>query len=185
MVAGGEPAWVTVPVNRSFHGTREIREIEIDDARPWREKMLRTLEQSYARAPCFGEVFPLISELISNPAGRIAEHNEASIRVLSELLGLDPGRMLLSSDLDVDGAATERLIRLVQAAGGDTYLAGGGAEGYQEDDAFAAAGIELIPQNFEHPVYAQGAGEFVSGLSVVDALMHQGPAEAGRQLTRS
>jgi hypothetical protein len=31
-----KPAWVTVPVVRSYHGVRQIREMRIDEQRPWR-----------------------------------------------------------------------------------------------------------------------------------------------------
>jgi len=80
-----------------------------------------------------------------------------------------------SSEIGVDEQASEMLISLTRVAGCDAYMCGGGAEGYQEDTAFAAAGVGLIYQNFQHPVYPQiGAKEFVPGLSVIDALMNIG-----------
>jgi hypothetical protein len=89
---------------------------------------------------------------------------------------------VLSSSLQPSGAATDLLIELVRAVGGDVYLSGGGAAGYEEPDRFAAAGIELRPQAFAHPVYVQGKGEFVPGLSVLDPLLHLGPAGTRRLL---
>jgi hypothetical protein len=54
-------------------------------------------------------------------------------------------------------------------------LCGGGAEGYQENEKFSRAGVELIYQNFKHPVYPQiNSHEFIPGLSIVDALMNCG-----------
>ena len=38
-----------------------------------------------------------------------------------------------------------------------------------------AAGLDLIYQNFEHPLYQQvNAREFVPGLSIIDAMMNCG-----------
>ena len=54
-----------------------------------------------------------------------------------------------ASDLDVEGSATELLVAIVRSMGGGAYLAGGGAGGYQKDERFAEAGIEVIPQRFE------------------------------------
>ena len=59
-------------------------------------------------------------------------------------------------------------------------LSGGGAGGYQEDEAFDRAGIELLNQDFGHPAYPQTSAEPAVGLSVIDALMScgfQGTAE--------
>ena len=37
------------PVVRSYHGTRTIREMEIDESKPWRRTLLRTVEQATGR----------------------------------------------------------------------------------------------------------------------------------------
>ena len=48
---------------------------------------------------------------------------------------------------------------------------------------FARAGIALLYQDYSHPVYPQqGAGEFVPGLSVIDALMNCGIEGTGKLL---
>jgi WbqC-like protein family len=166
----GEPAWMTVPVVRSYHGVREIREMRIDEQAPWRRKLLKTIQVSYGRAPHKDEVIPLLSELIGNPTDELAEYNRLAIAELADRLGLTT-QLVLSSSLDVSGQATDRLIRLVKAVGGDAYLSGGGAAGYQEDEKFSEASIELVYQRFEPPTYPQRADAPVPGLSVIDALM--------------
>ena len=45
------------------------------------------------------------------------------------------------------------------------------------EDLWKTAGIELRYQDYQHPVYGQSGGDFVSHLSVVDALMFEGQAE--------
>jgi WbqC-like protein len=183
ITGGGRPGWVTAPVDRSYHGTRPISEIAIDDARPWRRTVLKTIAANYARAAHFAEVFPVVEELVGHPSRRLAELNETAIRRLAGEIGLPTGHIVLSSSLQPSGAATDLLIELVRAVGGDVYLSGGGAAGYEEPDRFAAAGIELRPQAFAHPVYSQGKGEFVPGLSVLDPLLHLGPAGTRRLLS--
>ena len=45
------------------------------------------------------------------------------------------------------------------------------------------AGLELIYQDFEHPVYEQtNTPEFVPGLSVIDALMNCGFVKTGEMI---
>ena len=182
LTGGDHPGWVTAPVDRSYHGTRPISEIAIDDAQPWRQKLLKTIAANYARAAHFEEGFAVVEELIGHPSRRLAELNEHAIRRVAGEIGLPTDHIVLSSSLEPAGSATDLLIELVRAVGGDVYLSGGGAEGYQEPDRFDAAGIELRMQAFEHPVYPQGGGEFMPGLSVIDPLLHLGPEGTRRLL---
>jgi hypothetical protein len=185
ILVNGEATWLTVPIDRAYHGTRSIREMRLrDDDGRWRETALKTLRSAYGRAPCFEAVFPELERLLRDPADELAGYNERAIRRLCELLGLETP-LVRASELEADGASTDLLVELVRAARGDAYLAGGGAEGYQEDEKFAAAGIELVRQDFVPPHYEQGGGEHVAGLSVVDALMHVGFDGVGRLLQRA
>ncbi|HXN92753.1 MAG TPA: WbqC family protein [Candidatus Sulfotelmatobacter sp.] len=174
VLVAGAPAWLTVPVVRAFHGTRAISEIEIDDRSPWRDKLLRTVELNYRRAPHFDAVYTWIAPLIKNQVKSLVELNVQAIRAATAALGLE-NVLVLSSSVNVQSRATDRLVELVRAVGGDAYLAGGGAQGYQEDHLFREAGISLVYQEFEHPKYPQhGASQFVPGLSIVDAFMNCG-----------
>lgn len=181
ILVNGSPAWLTAPIDRAYHGTRTIREMRLrDDDGRWRETALKTLRSAYGRAPCFEAVYPDIAPLLLAPGDELADYNERAIRRFCELLGLETP-LVRASQLEAQGAGTDLLVSLVRAAGGDAYLVGGGAGGYQEDEKFAAAGIELRPQNFTPSPYPQGAHEHVAGLSVVDALMHVG-AQATRAM---
>jgi hypothetical protein len=167
--------WLTVPVVRAYHGTRTCAEMAIDDAHPWRPQLLKTLRTYYSRAPFFARVFPVVEGLLENPTDRLAEFNVGAIRALAAAVQLDAAKMILGTTLPCDGKATDLLVSMVRAVGGTGYLCGGGAGGYQEDDKFAAAGLDLVYQHFRHPIYSQSnAREFLPGLSIVDALMNCG-----------
>ena len=185
LTGGGNAGWVTVPVDRSFHGTRAINEMRIDESRPWRTRLLRTIQMNYAAAPHFGTVFPLVEELVGNRVSDLSAYNENAIRALVRALGLGEGKLALSSELGVEGRPNEMLIDLVRAVGADAYLAGGGAAGYQQPERFREAGIELVDQRFSHPTYRQEGDTFIAGLSVVDALMSCGFEGTASLLGRS
>jgi hypothetical protein len=175
ILVNGQPVWCTLPIVRAYHGTRRISEMEINDSTSWRDKLLKTLQMNYNRAPFFKSVFPFLEELISQPTGSLAEYNIISIRSISQRLGLDTSKFIIGSTLNVTGAATELLISMVKAVGGTSYLCGGGAGGYQDDDLFDAHCIELVYQDFNHPTYLQiGADQFVPGLSIIDCLLNCG-----------
>lgn len=167
----GEARWITCPVRRMPLGSA-ISAARIDDDQPWRRKLLKTLEANYRRAPRYGAAMELLAPLIETPEEGLATFNIAAVTAIAAHLGLTT-RFVRQSALHHHGQATDLLISLVQAAGGDAYLAGGGAGGYQENEKFAAAGLRLVTQNFTPRPYGNSA-RFLPGLSVIDYLMHDG-----------
>ncbi len=183
LVLAGEARWTTAPIVRSVHGVRRYHEVQFQDGHPWREKLVRSLHANYARAVHFRACMSWLEPLILFEEPRLATYNAHAILAIARQLGLRTDHVRWSSALHVEGQATDMLIAVTRAVDGDRYLCGGGAEGYQQDSAFAAAGIALQYQQFTHPIYAQGKAEsFVSGLSVIDALMHLGTSGVGALL---
>jgi WbqC-like protein family len=174
VLVNGEPAWLTVPIDRGYHGVRTVRETLIGDASPWRTKLASTIALNYKRAKYFDDVFPVVEELLGVPTDRIAELNETGIRLFAARLELDASKLVRQSQLHVEGAGTDLLVNLCRALHADTYLSGDGAGGYLEPEKFAAAGLELREQRFTPPRHSQLADEYVPGLSIVDALMNCG-----------
>jgi len=167
----GQARWVTCPLRRMPLGS-SILVAEINDNQPWRVKFLKTLDANYRKAPCYDEVLIELEPLIKSPQTNLASFNIAAIKTIAARLGISTP-MVRQSELPHHGQATELLISLVKAAGGDAYLAGGGAGGYQQDDLFTAHGVRLEYQGFEPEVYGP-AKRFIPGLSVIDYLMYDG-----------
>jgi hypothetical protein len=171
----GSRQWLTIPIVRNYSGTRLINEMEINNLTRWREKMIKTININYRKAPFYSEVFPLISKLLSPEIVNLAKHNIRIIERLCDILEINIGKMLKASEIPSEGAATDLLISLVKQVGGNAYMCGGGAANYQEDEKFGLAGIKLVYQNFKHPEYSQfNSKTFVPGLSIIDALMNVG-----------
>lgn len=183
MLVGGEARWVTAPIRRSFHGVAAINEIEWADEQPWRKKLLKTLSANYGRAPFFDETMELLGPLVEWPEPNLSRFNIHAIKTLADTVGIRHGHAVASSQLQAQGAASNLLIAITQTVSGSAYMCGGGAAGYQEDEAFEKAGVKLMYQNFSHPSYHQvGSSDFVAGLSIVDALMNLGRGKVKKML---
>lgn len=175
LLLGGEPRWVTAPIQRPEHGVQRLDEVQWAP-QPWREKLLRTVRLQYGRAPFFAEAMALVEPLLAHPEQHVAAYNLHAIRAITAALGL-PARIVTASSFGVQSTSTQRLVDLVRAVGCNTYLAGGGAGGYQDDALFGTAGLDLKYQAFAHPEYPQhGAKDFVPGMSIIDVLMNCGLA---------
>jgi hypothetical protein len=167
----GQARWLTCPL-KHLRGGVPILAAEIDDSQPWRKKVVRTLEMNYRRATQFERAMEFLLPLLERRETNLAAFNIAAIRTIARHLGI-AARFVRQSEIDGQGQATERLISLVKAVGGSAYLAGGGAAGYQEDELFKIAGVDLIYQRFTPQAYGP-AERFLPGLSVIDYLMHDG-----------
>jgi hypothetical protein len=82
-----------------------------------------------------------------------------------------------ASAMGVAGNKSALLVQLCRALGATTYLSGPSGVDYLEEALFHAAGIDVIYEHFEHPIYPQrGRNQFVSHLSALDALANLGAA---------
>ncbi|MBG52065.1 MAG: wbmP [Rhodobiaceae bacterium] len=168
MNLGGDAKWVSCPVKKAPLGTK-ISEVQISNETDWRGRLLRSLEESYHTADNFEAAQAVLEPLIRYEAEGISDFNKNAIMRISETLQLKT-HFVSQADLSLDTSSTNLLIDVCRAVGADTYLCGGGAGGYQDDDAFEAAGIELVYQNFRPRPYADLA-TFVPGLSIMDYLL--------------
>lgn len=64
------------------------------------------------------------------------------------------------------------------------YLSGVGARDYFVQELYDEAGVEVIWQDFQHPVYKQQFGDFIPYLSSIDLLFNCGIEESRRILRR-
>jgi len=175
IILGGKGEWVTMPINRSYSGMKNINEIEIDNSRSWNQKMLKSISVNYGKARFFDEMYPIAETLLHSPGENLAEFNLNVINEFCRLLKIDTSHFKRGSAMNVSGNSTDLLVSIVNETGCNAYMCGGGASKYQEDEKFKQNNIELIYQDFKHPVYEQfNTAEFVPGLSVLDALMNCG-----------
>jgi hypothetical protein len=166
--------WLTVPVLSRGRHAQLLSEVRIADER-WPARHLRTLRESYARAPYLDYLMPTLERVLTCGYETLLDVDLAVIRALLEILGLDPSRLRLSSELGAVGAKTSRLVSLCERVGAREYLTGDAARGYIDASAFERAGIRLLFHDYRHPTYRQLHGPFVSHLSVVDLIFNEGP----------
>ncbi len=173
--------WLTVPVLTKGAFTQRIRDVRIDEGRDWRRKHLATLRNAYAGAPFLGEFLSILEGAYAEPGDRLWELDVHVFRAVAARLGIAP-RFVLASELGVQSEATDRLVDLTRAAGGDVYVSGQGGFRYMDVAAFERAGIAL---ETTHPVdepYPQLHGPFEPNLALFDSLVSIGLEETRRRV---
>ena len=164
--------WLTVPVHHSQGEL--VRDIRIDNLKPWPRKHANALTTNYGRSPFCEQYAGGLAAVYTMEWERLAELSITLIELVCSHLGIDTP-MVRSSELGYDGRSTDALISICKAVGADTYLSGPGGHDYLETERFEAEGISLTFHDFEHPVYEQTYGEFEPYLSAIDLLFNRGP----------
>lgn len=178
ILVNGTDKWLSLPLKRpnssGIIGV-PISEMEFNNADPRIfSNAVRLIETSYKKSPFFSEVFPFVEEFLLSNEMNMSKRNLKFIFKIMDLLDIKT-RFCFSSDLDCKENSTELLVEITQKQNGQVYLCGGGATGYQQDELFHKAGIQVVYNSFVHPIYPQlNCNTFVPGLSIIDALMNLG-----------
>jgi hypothetical protein len=174
--------WISLSVKSAPRDT-PIYEIELSEKVDWRTNHLNLLHENYRKSPYFAEVFPEIERLYASPSTKLSDFNRASIELLLRLFDIRIETVVATS-LFPQGKNNELLVDILKKIDADRYLSGPGAKAYFRAEPFVAAGIEVLWQNFRHPVYFQLYGDFVPYLSSIDLLLNCG-IDQSREILRN
>lgn len=164
---------LTVPVQKTDRDAT-IRQIEVSDAEPWREKHLASVRHAYARRPHFPEGMAFLEAELGHPKSRLADLNCGLIEAAARRLGLDT-EFVRASTLAVTGERSDHLLSICEAVEATDYLSPmGSAEYMTEDGVFAAAGFPARFQAFVEVPYPQGHEPFTPYMAFIDAVMNLG-----------
>ncbi|HWA74826.1 MAG TPA: WbqC family protein [Polyangiaceae bacterium] len=178
------PEYFTVPL-AGASSFRPIRETRCAPAKLWRDKMLKTLQQVYARAPERDAGMGLVERVLNAAdGGSIRDLAVFSLREVCHYAELAPSWQETSTAYEnAELSGVERVLDICRRERATTYLNAPGGRALYDSARFEAEKVRLL---FLAPVlepYAQSRGKtFVPGLSVVDMLMNLPRAELSRRL---
>jgi hypothetical protein len=179
-----EGKWLTVPVVQLSQKEKIIDKridnpADVNGARWWGPNHFNTLRYAYRKAKHFDLYAPKLREILEARWEKLVDLNIATLEFVREALEITTP-MVRSSTLPVDGQKSALLLAICRQVGATSFFGGmGGSREYLDKEAFAAADMGTVWQQFSHPVYPQaGAAPFMKGLSVLDLLFNCGPASA-------
>jgi hypothetical protein len=153
------------------------------DKGTWRTKHLNLIRESYKKSAFFDEVFPHIEECYSHECQLLIDFNMYIIRRLFALFDISITE-ISSSSLDIHGRKDDLIISIMKEVHSRTYLSGTGAREFYNPVPYTEAEIEIIWDEFNHPVYPQMFGRFMPYMSSIDLLFNCG-VEQSRKIIRN
>jgi hypothetical protein len=163
---------LTVPVIQRQRD-QKISETRIDNSQNWRQKHLKTLQQSYSKAKFFDQHMPLLEEILASDWEYLIDLNESIINYACQYLEIEC-RFVRASELAVDGVGEPLLIDICKKLGADTYVSGSLGRNYIDPHVWQENHIRLLFHDYEYPQYSQLHGKFLPWMSFIDLFMNCG-----------
>lgn len=168
--------WLTVPVANKGEAIL-IKDAKIAVDNRWQRKHIQSIKFAYQKAPFFNDYIKDIENVYSKEWTGISDFNIAFIKLINEFLGIKT-KILLSSEITSDElGGLEKIFDILEKLGADTYFSGSGSgsKRYILPEDFKKRRIDLVFQDFVHPIYPQLGKGFISNLSIIDLLFNCGP----------
>ncbi|MBW2558001.1 MAG: WbqC family protein [Deltaproteobacteria bacterium] len=164
--------WLTVPVMYKY--PQSIKEVEINNKDKWQHRQRQAIISNYKKAPCWSLLEGFFEEVFSSEWQYISQLNIHVVKRLAGLLGITTPIHVASELGEFPEDPDDRLIALTKHFNAGVYLAGGGGKGYMDMERYARSGVDVIFQEYSHPVYDQLFGAFEPFMSVVDLIYNHG-----------
>ena len=175
--------WLTVPLARDSQRARIVDKRIQNGGNPkqhWQRRTWTTLTTHYGRAPHFARYAGELEHVYTRAWDDLVDLDAHMLDLARRWLGISVP-LVRSSSLALEGQKTDRIIDMCRKLGATAYLSGrGGSTGYLDVASLERAGITVLWQRFDHPVYPQRypALGFISHLAFLDLVLNCGPASA-------
>jgi hypothetical protein len=149
----------------------------------WHSKFLRTIEQSYKKAPNFMVVYPMIRSVFSGEYEFIHQLCIESIITVTNYLEIDTEIIMTSRRYNNSYLrAQDRVIDICMKENASIYInLFGGISLYNQYD-FRTANLHLLFLKSRPATYLQLRTDFVPRLSIIDVMMFNKPQVIRRML---
>jgi hypothetical protein len=172
------PKWLSIPVSVANLST-PINAVTIADP-DWAGNHWKRLLAHYSAARHFQEYRELFENLYLGCTDRhLSRINYRFIKAICEILQIHT-RISWSTDYQLEGTRSEKLVSLCRQAGAGEYLSGPAAKAYLDERLFNASNIEVRWIDYTgYPVYRQlFCPPFIHEVSIIDLIFAEGAAGA-------
>ena len=196
IVSRNSPILLSIPIAKS-HEDSKISDVSIASTalflskNDWQYQHLNSIRHAYRRAPYFNEVFPLLENIYTTVRySSLLEVTNTMLDFILDLLSIPSSRIVrMSSDLCSSTAHKDKLIfDHCRQLGASKVLFGSHGRDYVDVQYFREHGIEVLFQDYNHPVYVQfqtKSRSFIEKACFIDALMNLGHMGFGKLIKES
>jgi len=175
ILINGEKKYITLNLKKSS-SFKKINQICIGDRSI---KLLKTINQSYSKAPYFDMAFPIISDVFSSITTNSLISEVAALSVIKISKYLDLNNVFEFSSQKYDDTKnferSQRLIEICKRNNADTYINVVGGKELYSKEIFEQSKIHLNFLESSITKYKQFGDGFIPFLSIIDVMMFNPP----------
>lgn len=137
-----------------------------------KQKILKTIQRAYAKAPYFEESFEVINKILSNEENNLSKYIEFSLKTISQYLDI-PAKFILSSEIEKNNnlKGQVKIIDICKKIKASKYINAIGGQELYDKEIFKKENIELQFLKSNPIKYKQFNNTFIANLSIIDIIM--------------
>ncbi len=166
--------WITVPILKPKL-KQNINQIKIDLSKDWKNHHISLINQFYKTCKFHNDLKILLNFLEEYQTENLSNLNISLIKFISNKLNIQ-NNFYLSSNINIDGDRSDKIINICNYLKSDTYLSPQGAKNYLEQDGkLFDSSINIEFHNFIPKKYNQNnLSVFDGNLSIIDIIANIG-----------
>jgi hypothetical protein len=177
ILVNNNPNMILVPLIGASQN-RLIKDIEVVDEIKWKEKLLKTIQLNYKKAPYFSKVFLLFEDVLMSESRNISDLNCLAILKTCNYLNINTELIKTSSQYANSNLKGEnRIIDICLKENASLYINPIGGRLLYNENHFKEKNILLNFINTRPYSYNQNSEIFVPYLSIIDTMMYCSPEE--------
>jgi hypothetical protein len=171
ILVGGKAHMFTIPLENASQN-KMIYEVGLSSDQSWRKKLLKTIAQSYQKAPYYPDIYPLLEGIFQSQTQTISDLCFQGLTTFCEYLQINTELVQTSrsyQNADLKGA--ERILSICKMEVAHQYINPIGGMELYDRNLFRQEGIDLKFIKSKPHTYPQFKNAFVPWLSILDVVM--------------
>ena len=168
--------WLTVPLIGKSE-LKDFNTISINYENEWIQKHLNLIKNFYKKSPYFSKYYENLESILAKKYDSLHELNTSLILFFLKELKIETEILYASEICPPEIKGADRINFILKELKATNYISGTGPGSlrYIDEQEFKNNNINLIWQNYKHPVYKQQYKNFIPYMSIIDLLFNEGP----------
>ena len=180
ILINGSIHYLNLPIQKASQN-KKINDTWIAADKEVQNKMLKTLEFSYRKAPFYSDAMNVLEDIITQDEKNLALYLMYQLKKICSYFGIKT-KLVMSSDIEKDSGLKgqdkimdicKNIDKNISGGGKITYINASSGEHLYSRNDFAKQNLNLLFIKDKSSVhYGQQAGSFIPALSVIDIMMN-------------
>lgn len=171
ILVNNKPFKFTIPL-KQISQNKLINEMELHFSEKEKQKLLKTLELAYKKAPFYNDIAPVLIQIINHNSTNLTQYIYNSIQIIKKYLEIKT-EILISSQICKNNSLTgqDRIIEINKQLKSNHYINAIGGKSLYSKNEFNKHDIQLQFIKTNNIYYKQYKEPFIPNLSIIDILM--------------